>query len=145
MFDAIGKIERTSELSYVLQQGRARVFEGVSNNPTSAARLLTSPSKTFPPANLHFGNSSAATVSGFSPAFNLLIKVDDSMFPQPSLNVQDASAPNWLLFNLMLDLIALSRQDVNCFKSDMSRVVAVASVNGNFPASEQVLVLQRWP
>jgi hypothetical protein len=68
-------------------------LEAVWNNLISAFLRLTKPCKTSPPANTHLGNSWAATVFGFSPLFNLAIKVEVPAAPQPSLKAQLTKAP----------------------------------------------------
>jgi hypothetical protein len=60
-----------------------------------------------PPALFHFGNSSAATLFGLSPAFNRLIKVEDPTFPQPSLNAHETKAPYWFSLSLIESLMSL--------------------------------------
>jgi hypothetical protein len=74
-------------------------LEAVLNRVTSAALLFTNPGNTTPPALFHLGNSSAATVFGACPAFNLEIKVDDAVLPQPTLKAHETRAPYWLSFN----------------------------------------------
>lgn len=97
---------------------------------TSAARRRTRPGKLTPPANVHFGSSWAATVLGFSPALRRLIKVDDCMFPHPSLNVHDERAPYWLAFNLTESTMAAERHFVYVLRSVWRRVAACACVIG---------------
>jgi hypothetical protein len=63
------------------------------NKSTSAALLLVSPGRTPFDPWFHFGNSSAATVFGASPAFNRFTNVEDPELPHPTLKAQDTRAP----------------------------------------------------
>lgn len=86
--------------------GCATALEAFLNNATSAFLLRVKPASTFPPALLNFGISWAATVLGFSPAFNLFNKVDVLRLPHPRLKVNEVNAPNWLSFRRTFGLTA---------------------------------------
>lgn len=122
----------TSMHSRIPQQGGgwAITLEAVLNKVTSAALLLTNPGNTCPPALFHFGNSSSATVFGFSPLFNLLTNVDDPEFPHPTLNAQETSAPYWLALSLTLSAMSRAIQFWYVRRSEASRAEAVVVVRG---------------
>lgn len=75
------------------------------NRSRSAARRLTSPGMTLPPAIFHFGNSSAASEN--FPSLIFFNSVDPPKFLLPRLKMNEESASCWFWFRLTVTLLAM--------------------------------------
>ena len=119
-------------------------LEAVLKRAISLFLRVTNPGSVCPPALTHLGSSCSATVLGLSPAFNLLIKVDDPVLVHPTLNAQDTRAPYWLSVKLTLSEMSRAIQFWKVGRSFLNRDVAVVVVRGNGKGtSEHPVVWQR--
>jgi len=105
-------------------------LEAVLKRAISRFLRVTSPGSVCPPALTHLGSSCSATVFGFSPAFSLLINVDEPVLVHPTLNAQDTRAPYWLSVSRTLSEMSRAMQFWKVGRSFLKRDVAVVVVRG---------------